>query len=120
MMKQLTILTKSVASFHDPERYRNPYGPKPHWNNNRGPERDPNRRWPEYPENPEKRNVNWCDENDEEPTNISHPDDQPNNISHPDDQPNNVNFMNDLCFDDWFGRFLLEEEPWEKEEEPWE
>ena len=100
MMKQLTILTKSVASFHDPERHRNPYGPKPYWNNNRGPERDPNRRRPEYPENPEKKNVNWCDENDEEPS----------NTSYPDDQPNNINFMNDLSFDDGFGRVLLEEE----------
>ena len=72
MMKQLTVLTKSVAIFHDLDRHRNPYGPNPYWNNNRGPERDPNRRRPEYPENPEKRNVNWCDENDEEPTNTSH------------------------------------------------
>ena len=97
MMKQLTVLTMSVASFHDPERHRNPYGPKPYWNNNRGLERDPNRRRPEYPENPEKRNVNWCDENDEEP-----------NINHPNDQPNNINFMNNLSFDDGFGRILLE------------
>ena len=110
MMRQLTVLTKNVASFHDPERHRNPYGPRSYWNNNRGPERDPNRRRPEYPENPEKRNVNWCDENDEEPT----------NTSHPDDQPNNINFMNDLSFDDRFGRIPLEEEPWEQEEETWE
>ena len=33
MMRQLTVLTKSVASFHDPERHRNPSGPKPYWNN---------------------------------------------------------------------------------------
>ena len=111
MMKQRTVLTKNVASFHNPERHRNPYGPKPYWNNNRGPERDPNRRRPEYPENPEKRNVNWCDENDKEPT----------NASHPDDQPNNINFMDDLSSDDdGFGRILLKEEPWEQEEEAWE
>ena len=60
MMKQLTVLTKSVASFHDPERHRNPYGPKPYWNNNRGLDK----RRPKYPENPDKWNVNWCDEND--------------------------------------------------------
>ena len=27
--------------------------------------------------------------------------------------------MNDLSFDDGFGRILLEEEPWEHKEEPW-
>ena len=46
MMRQLTVLTKNMASFHDPERHRNPYGPRTYWNNNRGPERDPNRRRP--------------------------------------------------------------------------
>ena len=43
MMRQLTVLTKSVANFHDPERHRNPYGPNPYWNNNRRPEGDNNR-----------------------------------------------------------------------------
>ena len=28
--------------------------------------------------------------------------------------------MNDLSFDDGFGRILLEEETWEQEEEPWD
>ena len=88
----------------------NPYGPKPYWNNNRGPERDPNRRWPEYLENSKRKNVNWCDENEEEPP----------NTSYPDDQPNNIKFINDLSSDDGFGRILLEEETWEQEEEPWE
>ena len=110
MMRQLTVLTKNVASFYDLERHRNPYGPRPYWNNNRGPERDPNRRRLEYPQNAEKRNVDWCDENDEEPT----------NTSHPDEQPGNINFMNDLSYDDEFGRILVEEEIWEQEEEIWE
>ena len=105
MMRQLTVLTKNVASLHDPERHRNHYGPKPYWNNNRRPEGD--RRRPEFPESSERKNVNWCDENEEEPS----------NTSYPDDHPNKINFINDLSFDDGFGRILLEEEPWEHEEE---
>ena len=107
MMRQLTVLTKSVPSFHDPERHRNPYGPKPYWNNNRRPEGDNNRWRPEYPERYEKKNVNWCDETEEEPS----------DTNYPNDQPNNINFINDLSFDDGFGRILLEEEPWEQEED---
>ena len=43
MMRQLTVMTKNVASLHDPKRHRNPYGPKPYWNNNRRPKGDNNR-----------------------------------------------------------------------------
>ena len=50
--------------------------------------------------------MNWCDETKEEPYDTNYLDDQPNNII----------FINDLYFDDGFGRILLEEEPWEQEE----
>ena len=51
--------------------------------------------------------MNWCDKTEEEPF----------DTNYPDDQPNNINFINDLSFDDGFGRILLEEEPCEKEED---
>ena len=98
MMRQLTVLTKSVASFHDHEIHRNPYGYKPYWSNNRRIEGDNSRRRPEYPESSERKNVNWCDENEEEPS----------DTNYPDDQPNNINLINDLYFDDGFWRVLLE------------
>ena len=51
--------------------------------------------------------MNWCDETEEEPS----------DTNYPNDLPNNINFINDLSFDDGFGRILLEEEPWEQEED---
>ena len=98
MMRQLTVLTKSVASFHDPQIHRNPYGSKPYWNNNRRLEGDNNRWRPKYPEIYEKKNVNWCDETQE----------QPFDTSYPNDQPININLINDLYFHDGFWRVLLE------------
>ena len=51
--------------------------------------------------------MNWCDETEEKPF----------DTNYPDDQQKNINFINDLSFDDGFGRILLEEEPWEQEED---
>ena len=51
--------------------------------------------------------MNWRDETIEEPS----------DNNYPDDQPNKINFINDLSYDDGFGRILLEEEPWEQEED---
>ena len=37
MMKNLTLFTKDIARTRDQERNINSYGPKPYWNNQRGP-----------------------------------------------------------------------------------
>ena len=60
MMKSLTLFTKDIARTREHDRNRNAYGPRPYWNNQRGPI-DENMQNPRRNEPTENRNVNTCE-----------------------------------------------------------
>ena len=66
MMKKLTLFTKDIARTREHDRNRNAYGLRPYWNNQRGPI-DENRQNPRRNEPTKDKNVNICEEPEEEP-----------------------------------------------------
>ena len=102
MMKSFTLFTKDIARARDNERYKNSYGPRPYWNNQRGPIYDNNRQAPRRNEATENKNVNLCEEPEEDPE-----------VFDPEDQ--RINLVEDFTVDDNFGRILLEEDDWDEE-----
>ena len=104
MMKSLTLFTKDIAKTRDNDRYRNSYIPRPYWNNQRGPVEDNNRQIPRRNEVTETKNVNLCEEPEEDPE-----------VFDPEDQ--GINLVEDFTDDKNFGKILLEEEDWDEEED---
>ena len=104
MTKGLTLFTKDIAQTRDNEQYRNSYGPIPYWNNQRGPIDDNNRKAPRRNEATENKNVNLCEEPEEDPEVF-------------DLEDHGINLVEDFTNDDDFGRILLEEDDWDEKED---
>ena len=102
MMKSLTLFTKDIEKTRENEQYRNSYGPRLHWNNQRGPVEDNIKQIRRR--NEENKNVNLCEEPEEDPE-----------VFDPENQ--GINLVEDLTGDEDFGRILLKEEDWDEEEE---
>ena len=101
MMKSLTLFTKDIAKTRDNEQYKNSYGPRPYWNNRRGPTYDTNRQAPRRNEATKNKNLNLCEEPKED-------------LEVFDSEDHGINLVEDFTDDDDFGRILVEEYDWDE------
>ena len=91
IMKNLTLLTRDLAKSKEAKRYRQPYVPKPYWNQQKKPN-EGDRRNHVSQTSPEPPIINWSEEqNMEDPKYPTHGDDTPYS-------PKNVNWVDNFRF----------------------